>query len=117
MLPLVNIRHTDDITTYLLSSDMCAIDCFINDCFLIFIILHSGGLFVFCWACLTCDCPMTNSRKSYFKKEKSGIPEIKSNSLFCHSSKQSKGHLYVVWCGLAVLHLVKDGINWKDFIF
>lgn len=42
---------------------------------------------------------MTSSRKSYFKKEKLGTPEIKTNGLFRHSLKESKGHLYVtlVW--------------------
>jgi len=33
-LLLVNVRHTDDITTSLLSSDTCATDCFIDDWFL-----------------------------------------------------------------------------------
>lgn len=34
MLSLVSVRHTDDITTSVLSSDMHAIDCSIDDCFL-----------------------------------------------------------------------------------
>lgn len=63
MLSLVSVRHTDDITTSVLSSDMHAIDCSIDDCFeLKLIILYSRGFFAFSWGCLTCDCPVINNR-------------------------------------------------------
>lgn len=63
MLSLVNVRHADDITTYLASSDICAIDCFIDDWFLAGI--HYTAQQRVC-VMLRMDCPMINSEESVY---------------------------------------------------
>ena len=54
---------------------------------------------MFCWVCLTCDCPMINSGESALAFLNWELLKLKIIIYLCHSSEDSSEYVYaaLVW--------------------
>lgn len=115
MLSLLSARHTDDFTSSVLSSDMCAIDCSINDCFLPgahypaqqSLACVYSGMFDLCL-------PSDKQWRERFQKKKQEC--LKSGAVVCFSPPSDGSGEYLYSAPLWPCW-VKDQINWKGLNF